>query len=214
MLIARLFRPKILAACSLLFVLVISDVSGVSERKAVPVTPRSKVAKLDATVFGASFRAGLPDVAWEALRGAAEAPSAASVIPGALHGLLRPATSAPKIRLQSAVLAELCDADLRAAACRAPEHGQPRFQLRLRAMLTRDHALAAATMTLEDGGEPARTSRDGDCAEGKPCPVAVVEKGAMVVSVGYRPEETVPEDLTASLAPARMVGGVMIKTYR
>jgi hypothetical protein len=44
--------------------------------------------------------------------------------------------------------------------------------------------------------------------------VVVAQQGATVVSVTYRPEDTLPEDLSASLKPMRMVGGMMIKTYR
>ncbi|WP_137155980.1 hypothetical protein [Rhizobium sp. FKL33] len=148
------------------------------------------------------------------MRGAADvsAPDA-SVITGAIGGLLRPATTGLRVQAQSVALAELCRADLRAEACRQQDAGRHRAQARLRAALKRDQALTAATKS-EDIGEPGPAGQDGDCVEDEPCPLPVARRGATVVTVVYRQEESVPTDLLVSPKPVRMVGGLIVKTYR
>jgi hypothetical protein len=208
-----LFLSKTLFLSCIFVLLAATDVADVTSREAVTSVPHAAVADIVPAFSGESFRTGVTVVSDITLRGTEEAPDATAVT-GSITGLLRPATSgAAEAQPQSVALADLCRADLRANVCRGAESGHRRTRAKLRAMLKRDQGLSTVTKS-EEIGEPVRPERAGACVEGKPCAVPVVEQGATVVSVAYRPEETVPEDLTASLAPIRMVGGMMIKTYR
>lgn len=206
------FRGKTFFTSLLIVILASTDVADVTLREMVTSAP--VVTDIVPAFSGESLRTHPPDVADVALRGAEKAPATdATAINCSITGLLRPATSGNEVQSQSLALAELCRADLRADACRGAESGRRRAKVRLRAMLKRGHSLDAATKS-EEIGEPVRADHPGACVEAKPCAVVVAQQGATVVSVTYRPEDTLPEDLSASLKPMRMVGGMMINTYR
>lgn len=189
------------------------NISDVTNSKNLTLTPTQVGANVTPALREGGLRIDVFDVADIDLRGAAEASAAdVALVTGAIGGLLRPATTDSRVEPQSLAIAELCRADLRAAAC-SSDNGHRRARNRLTAMLTRNQGLSAVTRS-EEIGAPVRSDKAGACVEGRPCAVAVVDKGATVVSVTYRPEDTVPEDLTASLTPVRMVGGMMIKAYR
>lgn len=181
--------------------------------RAPSTEPRLELVDVDAAILDEGFRAGLPDVAGEALRGVGFSEARSSFMAsGELSGLLRPGVAAAPVKRASLAVAELCRDNLRAQACRAYDGARRRVEARLRAAFRLDQAFRTATAPDVDTSTP--DARAPECGDRTPCGLSLTAGGGLVVNVGYHPEDTMPDGVSVAIPPSRMVGSVMVKTYR